>query len=129
MLEQGTDSPGLMLVSVHEGSISGVCQSFYPCGHLDAVASCLWRRLQGEFLEDYEPTLGGEDFSFYGHAGVPAAFSFLGIRNETAGSVHGLHTPRFMLDEEVLQTGAAYLASLASEFLTQYQKPLGKEEL
>ncbi|EIE22283.1 amidohydrolase, partial [Coccomyxa subellipsoidea C-169] len=75
------------------------------------------KRLQGDFLEDFEPTLGGEDFSFYGHAGVPAAFTFLGIQNETAGSVHGLHTPRFMLDEEVLQTGAAYLASLASEYL------------
>ena len=93
------------------------------------LATYLACRLQGDFLEDYEPTLGGEDFSFYGHAGVPAAFSFLGIRNETAGSVHGLHTPRFMLDEEVLQTGAAFLASLASEYLSQHQTPLGKEEL
>lgn len=87
------------------------------------------RRLTGGFLEDFEPTLGGEDFSFYGHAGVPAAFTFLGIRNETAGSVHGLHTPRFMLDEDVMHVGAAYLASLAAEFLAQHQASAGKEEL
>ena len=93
------------------------------------IGACICCRLQGGFLEDYEPTLGGEDFSFYGHAGIPAAFTFLGIRNETAGSVHGLHTPRFMLDEEVLQIGAAYLASLASEYLAQHHKQAGKQEL
>ncbi len=67
---------------------------------------------------------GGEDFSFYGHAGVPAAFVFLGIKNETAGAVHGVHTPQFTLDEEVLQTGAAYLASLASQYLEQHAASL-----
>ena len=30
---------------------------------------------------------------------VPGVFTFLGIRNETLGSVHGLHTPRFTMDE------------------------------
>ena len=30
---------------------------------------------------------------------VPGVFSFLGIRNESIGSVHGLHTPRFTMDE------------------------------
>ena len=29
-------------------------------------------------------------------------FTFLGIRNETLGSVHGLHTPRFTMDEAQL---------------------------
>ena len=33
---------------------------------------------------------------------VPGVFTFLGIRNETLGSVHGLHTPRFMMDEAQL---------------------------
>lgn len=33
---------------------------------------------------------------------APAVFTFLGIRNETAGSVHGLHTPRFTMDESQL---------------------------
>lgn len=33
---------------------------------------------------------------------MPAVFTFLGIRNETAGSVHGLHTPVFTMDEAQL---------------------------
>ena len=36
---------------------------------------------------------------------VPSTFSFLGIRNETAGSVHGLHTPRFVMDESQMPLG------------------------
>ena len=42
----------------------------------------------------------GEDFAFIADA-VPSAYMFLGIRNETLGSVHELHTPSFMLDEQV----------------------------
>ncbi len=38
--------------------------------------------------------MAGEDFAFFGRA-VPAAFLFLGIRNESAGSVHNLHSPRW----------------------------------
>lgn len=52
------------------------------------------------------PSMGGEDFSFLARV-VPATFTFLGIRNETAGSVHNLHTSRFQLDESVLPLGAA----------------------
>ena len=37
---------------------------------------------------------------------VPSTFSFLGIRNESAGSVHGLHTPRFVMDESQMPLGA-----------------------
>ncbi len=44
---------------------------------------------------------------------------FLGIRNETAGSVHGLHNAKFKLDQTALKTGAALHAALASEFLAR----------
>lgn len=36
---------------------------------------------------------------------APAVFTFLGIRNESAGSVHGLHTPHFTMDESQLPVG------------------------
>ena len=42
-----------------------------------------------------------EDFALFADE-VPAVFTFLGIRNETAGSVHGLHTPVFTMDEAQL---------------------------
>ena len=49
---------------------------------------------------------------------VPGAFTFLGIHNENAGSVHGLHTPRFQLDESVLHMGSALHAAFALHFVS-----------
>lgn len=56
------------------------------------------------------------DFAFMAEH-VPAAFAMLGIRNETAGSVHGLHTSRFRLDEAALPLGAALHVQFARDFL------------
>ena len=47
----------------------------------------------------------------------PSAFLFLGIKNETVGSVYGLHNSEFKLDQTALKTGAAMHAALASEWL------------
>lgn len=49
----------------------------------------------------------------------PSAFLFLGIKNETHGSVHGLHSSKFKLDQTALKTGAAMHAALASEWLAK----------
>jgi metal-dependent amidase/aminoacylase/carboxypeptidase family protein len=57
-----------------------------------------------------------EDFAFFARA-VPSTFIFLGIRNESLGSVHNLHSRNFLLDEGVLHQGAALHAALAIEYL------------
>ena len=76
-------------------------------------------------MQEAEPTLAGEDFSFYSHVGkVPSCFTFLGIRDEKLGTVHGLHTPRFKLDESVLPLGAALHTALATEFLDTHSSGL-----
>jgi IAA-amino acid hydrolase len=49
---------------------------------------------------------------------VPGVFTFIGIHNESAGSVHGLHTPRFRMDESQLHLGAALHAAMALEYLS-----------
>lgn len=59
---------------------------------------------------------------------VPGVFTYLGIRNESIGSIHGLHTPRFTLDESVLPRGAALHAAMAFEVLNSHQGAQ-KEEL
>ena len=41
----------------------------------------------------------------------------LGVRNETLGSVHGLHSPQFRLDEAALSVGARLHAAFAEEWL------------
>ncbi len=50
---------------------------------------------------------------------VPGAFTFLGIYNESAGSVQGLHTPRFKVDESVLHLGSALHVSFAMRFVSK----------
>lgn len=49
---------------------------------------------------DSPALMTGEDFAFIADI-VPSAYLFIGIRNETLGSVHELHTPQFKLDEQV----------------------------
>ena len=84
-----------------------------------------------ENFEEAEPIMGGEDFAFFCQK-MPCTFFFLGIRNETAGSVHALHNPAFTLDEEVLFKGSALHAALALEYLERAHSSkagLRREEL
>ncbi|KAK9797378.1 hypothetical protein WJX73_007694 [Symbiochloris irregularis] len=67
-----------------------------------------------------EPTMAAEDFSFLADA-VPGAFTFLGINNESAGSVHGLHTPRFRMDDSQLPLGAALHTAVALTFFEDHK--------
>lgn len=62
------------------------------------------------------PMMGAEDFSFYSEM-VPAAFFYIGTRNETLGSTHSGHSPYFMIDEDVLPIGAAAHAAIAERYL------------
>ncbi|KAK9844121.1 hypothetical protein WJX81_005103 [Elliptochloris bilobata] len=87
------------------------------------------RLLGADKVLEATPTMGGEDFAFFGRAGVPASFAFLGSGNAAAGAVHGLHTPQFKLDEAVLSVGAAYHAALASEYLAAAAGEAAKDEL
>mmetsp|Transcript_15881 Transcript_15881/g.34266 ORF Transcript_15881/g.34266 Transcript_15881/m.34266 type:complete len:466 (+) Transcript_15881:146-1543(+) len=61
-------------------------------------------------------TMASEDFAFIAQA-VPSCFAFLGVRNEAIGAIHGLHSPMFTVDEGALRLGAAYMASLAVDYL------------
>lgn len=62
---------------------------------------------------------------------VPGTFTFLGIRNEEAGSVHGLHTARFQMDEAQMPLGAALHVTVALDALhaAADASMAGKEEL
>ncbi|KAF2291418.1 hypothetical protein GH714_023879 [Hevea brasiliensis] len=65
------------------------------------------------------PMMGAEDFSFYSEV-VPAAFYYIGIRNETLGSTHTGHSPYFMIDEDALPIGAATHAAIAERYLIEH---------
>ncbi|CAN6193307.1 unnamed protein product [Urochloa humidicola] len=104
-------------------------ESFYPPTVNDARMYGHVRRVATELLgsgayRDVPAMMGAEDFSFYSQV-VPAAFYYIGVRNETLGSVHTGHSPYFMIDEDVLPTGAAVHAAIAERFLANHASLTG----
>ncbi len=66
------------------------------------------------------PVLGGEDFAYFGLAGLPAAMLELGIHDEAKGFTSPGHSTTFDFDDaQVLPIGAAMLAETACRMLEQ----------
>jgi metal-dependent amidase/aminoacylase/carboxypeptidase family protein len=65
-----------------------------------------------EHVEELPIRLTAEDFSFYAQH-VPVCFFRLGVRNESRGIVHGVHHPRFDIDENALLTGVKLMCHAA----------------
>lgn len=61
-------------------------------------------------------TMAGEDFSEFARR-VPAAYAFIGSRNDTGKTGFPHHHPRFDIDEDVLETGTCLYAGTALAFL------------
>lgn len=59
-----------------------------------------------------EPTMGGEDFSFYGQH-VPACFFMLGLKPAGAKQMPSLHQPDFDFNDDALATGIEMFVNLA----------------
>jgi hippurate hydrolase len=68
---------------------------------------------QDNALKLPNPSMGGEDFSFFLQK-LPGAFIWLGVGED----VSGLHTPKFAFDEGILPRGAALLTALALDALS-----------
>ncbi len=64
----------------------------------------------------YEKTTGGEDFSFYTKS-TPAAFAFVGTRNDDKIDYYPHHNPKFDIDEDALEIAAGLYAQFAVDFL------------
>ena len=95
----------------------------YPPTINDGACWDLVRGIGGELLggpqvRELPPVMGGEDFSFYTEQ-VPGCFIALGVGNEDEGAVHGLHHPKFKVDERALSIGAALLAACALRSLEE----------
>lgn len=66
-----------------------------------------------QVLEREHPTMGGEDFSFYGRH-VPACFFFLGLRPVGIPAYPNLHTPEFDFNDDALPIGIEMMVRLAT---------------
>lgn len=100
-------------------------QPYYPPTVNDPAQSAFVKRTAAavfgpQVVQEAETSMGGEDYAFFARV-IPAAYTFIGIRNETAGSVWPLHSPHFTLDEEVLQIGASLHVALATQWLAENQ--------
>lgn len=62
-----------------------------------------------ENVEETELRMGAEDFGYYTQQ-IPGCFYRLGVRNEARGIVHGVHTPKFDVDENAIEVGMAMMA-------------------
>ncbi len=70
-----------------------------------------------EKVVEPEPSMGGEDFSFYLKK-VRGLFFLLGIENPEKGIVYPHHNPKFDVDEDVLYMGSALFAAFAVDYLS-----------
>jgi hippurate hydrolase len=64
-------------------------------------------------VQETEMRMGAEDFGYYTQA-IPGCFFRLGVRNEARGIVHNVHTPRFDVDENAIETGMGMMACLGA---------------
>lgn len=88
----------------------------YPTVDNDpAFTTAAWD-LANEFMgqinvEETELRMGAEDFGYYTQV-IPGCFFRLGVRNESKGIIHQVHTPKFDIDESAIEIGAGMMAYL-----------------
>lgn len=95
----------------------------YPVTHNDPhLVGEFFRTLRGlngaptsiaGFAEVPEPTMGGEDFSYYGRI-VPGCFFFLGLKPEGADRYPTLHQPDFDFNDAAIPAGVETFVRLAT---------------
>lgn len=90
----------------------------YPVTYNDPGATAVVRQAAREvvgesgLIERLHPTMGGEDFSYYG-AEAPGSFFFLGLQKPEQTTINGLHTPQFDFCDDALGIGVEMLVALA----------------
>lgn len=95
-------------------------EGYVPPTINDARVTSIVKRVASRLTKviEAEPTMGAEDFAFYGRK-APAAFAVLGVRNEAKGIVYPHHHPKFDVDEDVLWLGTALYSMAAIELLKE----------
>lgn len=88
----------------------------YPTVDNDPIFTTAAWELANEFMgqtnvEETELRMGAEDFGYYTQV-IPGCFFRLGVRNESKGIIHQVHTPKFDIDESAIELGAGMMAYL-----------------
>ena len=79
----------------------------------DRVRAIVGDELGADRLVEVDrPTMGGEDFAYYGQV-VPASFFLLGQRPSPADPMPDLHSPRYDFNDSTIETGVRLFRRLA----------------
>lgn len=109
-----------MATSIAEG-MGGTCEVFidkgYPFLVNDEQTTTKAKQYATEYLGsenvmDLDLRMTAEDFAYFSQS-LPSCFYRLGIRNESRGIIHNLHTDQFDVDESCLETGSGLMAWMA----------------
>lgn len=106
-----------------EVEIIGGANAVNNCPNLTGLIESATRKFANDVaLETMKrPSMGGEDFAFYGEHVIASMFR-LGIVSDTCGGV-GLHKPQFDLDEQALRVGAGVFGHTALEWHANCGEP------
>ncbi len=90
----------------------------YPVVDNDEKLTPAAKTLSTDFLgagnvSETELRMGAEDFGYYTQK-IPGCFFRLGVRNESKGIVHNVHTSKFNIDENAIETGMGIMAWLGA---------------
>jgi hippurate hydrolase len=69
--------------------------------------------LGSENVFETELRMGAEDFGYYTQK-IPGCFFRLGVGNKSKGIVHNVHTSKFNIDENAIETGMGVMAWLGA---------------
>ncbi len=67
-----------------------------------------------EKVEETEIRMGAEDFGYYSQQ-IPGCFFSLGTGNKVKSITAGVHTPRFNIDEDAIETGIGIMAAFGAK--------------
>lgn len=106
------------LVHSMGGEINLLIDVGYPTVDNDNLLTEAAWKLADDFMGkenilETEMRMGAEDFGYYTQQ-IPGCFYRLGVRNEAKGIIHGVHTPKFNIDESAIETGMGMMAWLAA---------------
>ena len=118
-----------------ERILKGICETFrcsyaftYDHGYPSVVNNDDMSDLVSDVAKDVlgadkfhriaNPSMGGEDFSYFAER-VPAAFFSLGAANADKNCAYPGHHPKYDFDEDAISVGMAVLASAAIAYLNK----------
>ncbi|KOM27429.1 hypothetical protein LR48_Vigan406s023900 [Vigna angularis] len=105
---------------------------FFPVTINDGDLHEHFRSVAGSLLgvnkvNNMQPLMGAEDFSFYQEV-IPGYFFMVGMQNASHEKLEQVHSPYFKVNEDVLPYGAALHASLAVSYLLKHPQDIAPAE-